>query len=201
MSHASKLTSETHNKSENNGLRPFILDPQNLKGEGNGLRDFILDPKASVKKYIENNMGPGSTSQQPEQWNQQNGNSQGLASPPLPERPQSAGRVQSYTSLGYAPEEVGQSQQPSNIPTRSSHVKRVQLVDYSNFAPPPALTATYQQQESAVPPSHDVRLVGPAPPPAEPQVIFTLPAPRLYHRMITEYETIKAVFYAASMRK
>lgn len=50
------------------------------------------------------------------------------------------------------------------------------------------------------PSTPEVRLIGPAPP--QPQAgELGFPAPRLYHRMVTEYETIRTIFYVARTRR
>lgn len=65
--------------------------------------------------------------------------------------------------------------------------------------------SAYAQQQAPLfggaAPLQDQRHIGPAPPPPEQQAYAqALPASRLYHRMICDYETIKSIFYAAKMR-
>jgi hypothetical protein len=140
------------------------------------------------------------------QWNPPSDTTYGYSSPSS--RPQSTGIVQSYSTTGINLEDSAPSHTRNSSLNRASHVKRIPLVDYSSFSPPSTVSSPYQNAETStaygspsVAPTKDTRLVGPAPPSAEPQVAFTLPAPRLYHRMITEYETVKAVFYTAQTRK
>ncbi|KAK8010454.1 hypothetical protein PG990_009419 [Apiospora arundinis] len=78
-------------------------------------------------------------------------------------------------------------------------------VDDNTSPPPPPTTTVAASFNSIAPPlpfrptrtsTPERRLVGPAPPQPEPGA-SGFPATRLYHRMVTEYETIKTIFYMA----
>ncbi|KAI8628982.1 hypothetical protein F5Y19DRAFT_485337 [Xylariaceae sp. FL1651] len=189
MSQSQKLSSDTKNK-----LRV------------NEIQEFILDPKASIKKYLENNMSQTNPSEQSVHWDQPEGSPAGHLN--ASQQPQASGRAHSYSPYNPGPLTRPQQQEGKSGTTShmASQVQPPSVVDYTSFTPPPALPVRYQLQDNAgygitTASTPNVHLVGPAPPPAEPQVIVTLPAPRLYHRMITEYETIKAVFYSAKMQR
>lgn len=197
MSQSTKVLSETLNRPK----------------PTNELREFILDPKSSVKKFVETSISPSHPSQQQQQqsnsgtWsNFSNGNPQDHhAGPQLPQRrPHIRGRLSSYSD--YTAEAVAQVQDGNHdLPAQmSSHAKPSSAMEYASFVSsrPNSIPQEHAAAYSGAPSgAKEHRPVGPAPPPAETPSVTTLPAPRLYHRMITEYETIKAVFYTALVRK
>ncbi|KAK6854077.1 hypothetical protein PG995_009170 [Apiospora arundinis] len=79
-----------------------------------------------------------------------------------------------------------------------------QTPDASNkpSPPPPTVGTSFSSMTAPLPyrpprtSTPERRLIGPAPPQPEPGM-SGFPAPRLYHRMMTEYETIKTIFYMA----
>jgi len=154
-----------------------------LRPKGNGLQEFILDPKTSVKRYLENN-------------NSQQANSQ-LGSIARPDFAQPDFTQTSANRTSASPNmQTYQAYQADHQPQRP---QQPQARPYAGITAPFANPTTPPPAFGT--PAPDQRFVGPAPPPAEPQVNTNLPAPRRYHRMITEYETIKAVFYTANFRE
>lgn len=163
--------------------------------KGNGLQELILDPKNTVRKYIENSMTQNDHNKYEAQGHQAGPHAQDLSSlvpnynTPDTRRPSNSG-VQSfapYPSPELQNPALGRTSsppQPGNAPFQPQPPQ------------PPQQTYPYRP----VPETPDKGLVGPAPPPAEPS-ISAFPAPRLYHRMITEYQTITTIFYMAKSRK
>ncbi|TPX11797.1 uncharacterized protein E0L32_007534 [Thyridium curvatum] len=163
--------------------------------KGNGLQELILDPKNTVRKYIENSMAQNDHNKYEAQGHQAGPHAQDLSSlvpnynAPDTRRPSNSG-VQSfapYPSPELQNPALGRTSsppQPGNAPFQPQPPQ------------PPQQTYPYRP----VPETPDKGLVGPAPPPAEPS-ISAFPAPRLYHRMITEYQTITTIFYMAKSQQ
>ncbi|KAH8655823.1 hypothetical protein BX600DRAFT_440307 [Xylariales sp. PMI_506] len=175
------MSSNNKNSSESQG-RVF--------SKGNGLQELILDPKNTVRKYIENTMGPSDQMKHDPQAHQ-NGAHLGDVSSLVPSYIQHDAHRPSNAGIQTFPPYPAELQSPPVGPPAT---------------PPRPVTAPYQSQQLPSQQAYPYRiagtempdkgLVGPAPPPAEPAT-SEFPAPRLYHRMITEYQTITTIFYMA----
>lgn len=150
--------------------------------KGDSLQELILDPKTAVRRYAENNMASNDHSAQHASENPR----------------------QDLSNLvsNYSQEKGRRERFSSGFPPSSSHNSG----GSTSTSPPVPLAASFSSNGPPLPyrPSRpstpEVRLIGPAPP--KPEVEMTgFPAPRLYHRMVTEYETIRTIFYLARTRK
>jgi hypothetical protein len=176
-----------------------------------GFRQFILDPKTSVKTYLSQSLLDENSG------NMENYGQHLHPSSPYVQHSQPTNQeVNHYTGIGpsfngiygAAPQLDGGStysslsQQYSQHQDSSYEVPPLQQSPYqhsleNSTGPSSSPTPTGQQQPPPPTTANSQTRYGPAPPPLDSINEVAIKAPRTYHRMIVEFETLKAAFYSA----